>query len=224
MSYDHPILDEPVFEKIFPGPKPSTYFRASKEPHRVMLSIAEDFHWILSRLEKSENLVLDDVLDNQLPSAFELLDLLVFYPSFQDCHLIEKSYLTGRVLDLNLLPEKEGQFLWENYFLNLRCSYEESEDFRKGFTKAAFYNHRNRSLNDFFALLGTPFEEIIDHLSPEQRNRIPSFLLPSDFPLEFEDPRILSSAEIPFCGPMQTDLEERDFIKIRKRLIERKDF
>ena len=61
MSYDHPVFDEPVFEKIFPGPKPSAYFRASNDPHRIRLSLAEDFQWIIKKITKSNEICKEEI-------------------------------------------------------------------------------------------------------------------------------------------------------------------
>lgn len=223
MSYDHPVFDEPVFEKIFPGPKPSAYFRASNDPHRIRLSLAEDFQWIIKELAKSNEICKEEIRQDELPSVNQVLLNIDFHPKFQDEFLIEKSSLLCFFVLLNLLPSKEGNFLWNTYFKYLRCSYEENEWDKKTVTKTAFYNHRNNYVSHFLALLSKPYAELVEDLTPEQKKWFPDYLLPNNFVNENDDPCVLSSyGQIIQNGPRKTDLSKEDSEKLNQRLLARK--
>lgn len=223
MSYEHPLLDEPVFEKVFPGPKPSAYFRASKDPHRIMLSIAEDFQWIVTTLAREGEIEKDDIRGEDLPNVALVLDSRDFHRKFEDNYVIEKSVLVYLVSLLNLLPEKKGQFLWKTYFLYLRCSYEVQEEDKKHVTKTAFYTHRNEYVSDFLELLSLPYDELLEQLTPVQKKWFPFFPIATEFQSKYRDPCILSSfGEEVFHGPRETDLTKEDADAIRKTLLARK--
>ena len=124
---------------------------------------------------------------------------------------------------LNLLPSKEGNFLWNTYFKYLRCSYEENEWDKKTVTKTAFYNHRNDYVSHFLALLSKPYAELVEDLTPEQKKWFPDYLLPNNFVNENDDPCVLSSyGQIIQSGPRKTDLSKEDSEKLNQRLLARK--